>query len=405
VSPHNHRFFKLSSAGRLGLSCDANGAFVDDIPLLRKVDVDGDSVWTSRPVGELSDEIASRYDLPVDLSSRAGGLDAIARAFNAGDLALAQTATVLLAIPERPHLSKGVHPREAREQFIRELHSGGLIKADWDPDEHPRWPAGSPDSKGGEFAPKDEAPSNALRTDNVSSRSDAPSPRRNTGDNDASSDESEAYVASEHDSDFDANAPTVNRSDDALAALADAMSVGHSETEGPVAAVERGEDEGLLDQVVYRGHFHDEVVQGLAQMYRKHGYKVETEIPLEMADGSGGARIDMVVESPEGLISGLEVKTGDDPFFTRAQLYVYPHLMMGMSVITPDVRIRNLGLPPMTLLQPMPLLLFYLQDSNSHQETNWQDPWKLLQEYKRRFGAGGTRKFEREAFEEEELRK
>jgi hypothetical protein len=31
-----------------------------------------------------------------------------------------------------------------------------LIKADWDPDEYPRWPAGSADSVGGQFAPKGE---------------------------------------------------------------------------------------------------------------------------------------------------------------------------------------------------------------------------------------------------------
>jgi hypothetical protein len=29
-----------------------------------------------------------------------------------------------------------------------------LLKADWDADEHPRWPAGTPDSQGGQFAPK-----------------------------------------------------------------------------------------------------------------------------------------------------------------------------------------------------------------------------------------------------------
>ncbi len=40
-------------------------------------------------------------------------------------------------------------------KFIRDLHWSGMLKADWDPDEHPRWPAGSPDSRGGQFAPKD----------------------------------------------------------------------------------------------------------------------------------------------------------------------------------------------------------------------------------------------------------
>ena len=37
-----------------------------------------------------------------------------------------------------------------------ELQWSGLLKADCDPDEHPRWPAGAPDSQGGQFAPKDD---------------------------------------------------------------------------------------------------------------------------------------------------------------------------------------------------------------------------------------------------------
>jgi hypothetical protein len=34
-----------------------------------------------------------------------------------------------------------------------QLRASGLLKADWDPAKHPRWPAGSPDGIGGEFAP------------------------------------------------------------------------------------------------------------------------------------------------------------------------------------------------------------------------------------------------------------
>jgi hypothetical protein len=30
-----------------------------------------------------------------------------------------------------------------------------MLKRDWDPSKHPRWPAGSPDSTGGRFAPGD----------------------------------------------------------------------------------------------------------------------------------------------------------------------------------------------------------------------------------------------------------
>jgi hypothetical protein len=86
------------------------------------------------------------------MSSKAGGLLAIARALNEGDIARAQIATVLLAIPEPPALSKDMRSREDSIKFIRELYRRDLIK--WDADEHPRRPTGAPDSQGGQFAPK-----------------------------------------------------------------------------------------------------------------------------------------------------------------------------------------------------------------------------------------------------------
>lgn len=44
-------------------------------------------------------------------------------------------------------------------KLIRDLDRSGMLK--WDPDEHPRWPAGSSDGKGGEFAPKGEGGTSA----------------------------------------------------------------------------------------------------------------------------------------------------------------------------------------------------------------------------------------------------
>jgi hypothetical protein len=67
-------------------------------------------------------------------------------------VARAQIATVLLGIPDLPPLSKGAGSRAHMIKFIRDLDWSGLLK--WDPDEHPRWPAGSADSQGGRFAPK-----------------------------------------------------------------------------------------------------------------------------------------------------------------------------------------------------------------------------------------------------------
>ena len=149
------REFRLSPPGKgRGVSCNAEGAFVCAIPLLARFQTNGNCEWQPRDCEELSDEIGEHYGVPVDMSSKAGGLKAIANALNKGNVARAQIATVLLGMPDPPSLSKSARSREQMIKLIRDLHWSGLIKADWDPDEHPRWPAGSPDSIGGDFSPK-----------------------------------------------------------------------------------------------------------------------------------------------------------------------------------------------------------------------------------------------------------
>jgi hypothetical protein len=151
------REFRLAPAGSgRGVSCDANGAFLGAIPLLKRVGGRASQTWEPRSCEELSEEVGSEWSLPIDMSSKAGGLKAISRALNEGDVARAQIAAVLLRIPEAPKPTEGEHSQNDLIKFIRNLYQCDLIKADWDPDEHPRWPAGTPESQGGQFAPKDE---------------------------------------------------------------------------------------------------------------------------------------------------------------------------------------------------------------------------------------------------------
>ncbi|HUO91805.1 MAG TPA: hypothetical protein VMU22_02735 [Rhizomicrobium sp.] len=148
--PHE---FHLSPPGKgRGISCDAEGAFIGAIPILKRLQMSGRDEWQPRDCDELSEEIGEHYGLPIDMSSKTGGLKAIAKALNAGNIARAQIATVLLGIPDPPPLSKGLRSREQMIRLVRDLHWSGMIK--WDPDKHPRWPAGSADSAGGEFAPE-----------------------------------------------------------------------------------------------------------------------------------------------------------------------------------------------------------------------------------------------------------
>lgn len=142
--------FRLSPPGSgRGLSCDADGAFLSRVPLLRR----SADRWKPRDCGDLSRELSKLFGLPIDMSSKMGGLKAISNALNDGEIARAQIAAVLLSIPESPSQMKRPHSKAEMIKFIRDLHWCGIIKSDWDPDEHPRWPAGAPDSQGGQFAP------------------------------------------------------------------------------------------------------------------------------------------------------------------------------------------------------------------------------------------------------------
>ena len=148
--------FRLSPRGTGGVFCDEGGAFVGSIPLLARTHRNAKDEWRPRGYDNLSQEMSARYGVPVDMSSKEGGLAAIARALNEGNVARAQIATVLLGVPDPPPLSKSAPSRQEVIKLAGDLHWSGLLKADWDPYEHPRWPAGAPDSQGGQFAPKDE---------------------------------------------------------------------------------------------------------------------------------------------------------------------------------------------------------------------------------------------------------
>jgi hypothetical protein len=158
-------WFRLSPAGQNhGVSCDGQGAFVGPVALLeRKSGLGGGEQWQPRPPDELDAELSACFGLPVDVSRKAEGLAAIARALNRDDLVLAQIATLHLQFPDPPVLTKAARSQGDTIELARLLYRGELLKEDWDPAEHPRWPAGSPGGIGGEFAPagaSDEASNN-----------------------------------------------------------------------------------------------------------------------------------------------------------------------------------------------------------------------------------------------------
>jgi hypothetical protein len=145
---------RLSVETTRGVFCGKEGLFVGGVPLLeRRRNSSGADEWRPRPATDLNRDLHKHYGVPIEFERKTDGLGAICRALNRGDLIHAQIATLHLQIPEPPVFTKAAQTPDAVIDRVRELRISGLLKQDWDPQKHPRWPAGSPDSVGGQFAP------------------------------------------------------------------------------------------------------------------------------------------------------------------------------------------------------------------------------------------------------------
>lgn len=141
-----------------GVSCGENGAFVGPVPLFKQTrDHIGQAYWVVRPLPELNAELSDRYGLPVDLAPKRGGLETVAGALNRGHVSIARIATLHLQLPDLPSLANG--SRDAAEciDLAMMLGRSGILKGEgFDQAKHPRWPAGTADSQGGQFRPLDQ---------------------------------------------------------------------------------------------------------------------------------------------------------------------------------------------------------------------------------------------------------
>jgi hypothetical protein len=158
--------FGLSDKLGSGVFCGENGLFVGEVPLLELTvsKKNGPAQWQPRSMSDVNRDLTKRYGLPIECDAKIGGLTAIARALERGDLLCAQITTVHLRIPDPPPLTKSTRAADETIDLARRLQASRLLKADWDPAKHPRWPAGSPGSVGGEFAPNGGATGGAANS-------------------------------------------------------------------------------------------------------------------------------------------------------------------------------------------------------------------------------------------------
>ncbi len=150
--------------GGQGIYCGIEGAFIGSVPLLKRVtDAQDRASWSPRALDEINNEVGEAYGLPVDFSAKSPGLVTAAQALNAGDVATAQAAILNLHLPDLPDLAKGGQRDEKIAELLVELYFSRLLPnemreqiAKFDPRLHPRWPAGTESSQGGQFRPNDD---------------------------------------------------------------------------------------------------------------------------------------------------------------------------------------------------------------------------------------------------------
>ena len=134
-----------------GVACGEAGLYAGTVPLLKGPSREG--AWEPRPQADLDRDLSAAYGLPIDSGGKLAGIATVAKALNAHDVPRAQIAALHLRLPDPPELTKGGIPAEIDMALLAQLRQSGLLKAGWNPDLHPRWPAGSPDGAGGQFAP------------------------------------------------------------------------------------------------------------------------------------------------------------------------------------------------------------------------------------------------------------
>ena len=136
-------------------------------------------------------------------------------------------------------------------------------------------------------------------------------------------------------------------------------------------------DNSGIDGVTEAGansEYHDYLVEHLAQIARDSGGQAVTHVTLNAVTGDT-AIADLIVK-PKGwpLPFILEVKTGNDPTFTRQQAIVYPLAMIGGHVTSSKKDVTQLGLVPGLPFPPLPVLTVYTHGPGAKMYYKWWTP-------------------------------
>lgn len=147
-----------------GMHCSAAGAFVNNVPLLRRVSAKvGRQNWAPRDPDLLSVDLGSGYCLEIEAKQLLPEFTILAKALNKGDLSAAAAILATMDLPAFPKRTNGRLNRAEQSPLAKTLRELSLLKGDEAPknpdfeERHPRQPKNSPGGVGGQFAPKPQA--------------------------------------------------------------------------------------------------------------------------------------------------------------------------------------------------------------------------------------------------------
>jgi hypothetical protein len=148
------RIFRLADAPGVGVTCDRAGLFVGRTALL---ECDAAGTWRPRQLADINSDLTCEYGVPIHFAAKQAGLAVVARALQVDNIELAQIATLNLQLPDPPLLAKAKRSEKGVVDLVGMLQMSGMLAKAWDADKHPRWPAATPGSIGGQFAPSSDS--------------------------------------------------------------------------------------------------------------------------------------------------------------------------------------------------------------------------------------------------------
>ncbi len=112
------------------------------------------------------------------------------------------------------------------------------------------------------------------------------------------------------------------------------------------------------------GRFHDQIRDELAAYLRARGAIAQTEVgvvglaPDPLTRLPAPTAVDILAQVPPRMPQAVEVKTGNNPRYTRNQQVTYPQLIVGHAQSF-DPKIQTFGFSIGQVLPPTPLIQYY----------------------------------------------